>query len=1043
MKIKSKILGWAAKHKMKTLKWLACGLMLPGGFFTPMAWAQTISLSSTNIASLASLSNEELSSLVNTLDATPTIPMESLPLGGRVGNFWSLQNPLWPPLPFDTSGADVWVLSDGGYLLNDADFSYAAAAHTMGGLRRGAQAMDGLTPPGPGDYGTNDYPDDFTNSYGYTFDTNQLWLEVTNVSGGLAYLNLHNATNQVYAIWSTTNLPLNWQVEMELWPTDTNCMPFTVPTFDRQNLFLRAEDWTGVTHGGNTTPDWWFWKYFGTTALTDTNLDGFGYSLRFDYTNNADPTPILFSLQFPGEEAYTNNVNGTIKLSGGTPFYIAVLVNDTNQADAVWQPYGGTNLAVSLNNGVGVYAVSVGLRGLPQNAQPTWQGTEVTLLPSAPPVFTITNPASTTVSVPMIQLQGFVSQTLNTLTYDVSNAVGVITNQTGYWNPAFFNTNVLDFVTNAFQCYDIALTNGVNVITLHATDLAGNTVTTNFSYTLDYSGKTNPPVLALVWPQPNLAIGGSNFTLRAQLDDATATVTATINSNTVAGLVERSGAVWFNNLPLNTGTNLVTITATDAAGNASVTNFNVVGNDVGLVIDPLTSDQMNQSSVTVTGSIGDPADDCVWVNGVQAYYTDDEGDWEADAVPVNPLGTATLNVQVYVGDPVLIASQTVAQAQPATIRLMSYRIHSQLDATWYHYCGGPAPQMTDEVENWLYQSGGTHSYVGSGIDGDCEAYHFNNVSSLASGYPGPAVAWESRNTTEQVYYPPVWLYNSYPAGWIYNAAYELGSSSEAVRARVMIQPGGPAAAGQAVLYLVQAQVTNEDNGLQLLAGAVSFLNQMAGTLEDVTNSDGSIWTQALVSAPPGAQVEVTPQAAGNYSYMGMKLSKLVYFSVDPSGMPASYFSARSVQSLLQSELSSNVFDSLPAGQSVQVKVHIDSSYGGTLGWDSSKQSYVNRVDWATLSGIPASRDYKGLIQIDPSTVDTYASARGTSPTAQTWVNIFAHEGIWGNAGGNHDCVFFCTDGDISGGSIFSSAFLFAPYIVTPSSRATLRSEFGF
>ena len=34
-----------------------------------------------------------------------------------------------------------------------------------------------------------------------------LWLEITNVLGGVAHLNLHNATNQVYAIWSTTNLP--------------------------------------------------------------------------------------------------------------------------------------------------------------------------------------------------------------------------------------------------------------------------------------------------------------------------------------------------------------------------------------------------------------------------------------------------------------------------------------------------------------------------------------------------------------------------------------------------------------------------------------------------------------------------------------------------------------------------------------------------------------------------------------------------------------------------------------------------------------------
>ena len=92
------------------------------------------------------------------------------------------------------------------------------------------------------------------------------------MSGGVSSLNLHNGTNEVYAVWSTTNLT-DWGVETEVWPTDTNCMPFTVQTLGRQNLFMVAQDWTGVTENGNTTPLWWLWEYFGTTALSDTNLD--------------------------------------------------------------------------------------------------------------------------------------------------------------------------------------------------------------------------------------------------------------------------------------------------------------------------------------------------------------------------------------------------------------------------------------------------------------------------------------------------------------------------------------------------------------------------------------------------------------------------------------------------------------------------------------------------------------------------------------------------------------------------------------------------
>jgi hypothetical protein len=48
-------------------------------------------------------------------------------------------------------------------------------------------------------------------------------------------------------------------VETEVWPTNGTVIPtvtpFTVQNFNRQNLFLRAEDWTGITSNGNTTPE--------------------------------------------------------------------------------------------------------------------------------------------------------------------------------------------------------------------------------------------------------------------------------------------------------------------------------------------------------------------------------------------------------------------------------------------------------------------------------------------------------------------------------------------------------------------------------------------------------------------------------------------------------------------------------------------------------------------------------------------------------------------------------------------------------------------
>ncbi len=79
----------------------------------------------------------------------------------------------------------------------------------------------------------------------------------------------------------------------------------------------------------------------------------------------------------------------------------------------------------------------------------------------------------------------------------------------------------------------MALTNGLNIITVRATDRAGNLTVTNVAITLDYSLATNPPVINLIWPQDWMQISGGNFTLRGMLDDETAAVAAQIVNGSV------------------------------------------------------------------------------------------------------------------------------------------------------------------------------------------------------------------------------------------------------------------------------------------------------------------------------------------------------------------------------------------------------------------------------------------------------------------------------------------------------------------------------
>ena len=126
----------------------------------------------------------------------------------------------------------------------------------------------------------------------FNFSTDSLWLQIIGITNGVASLTLNNATDQVYEVLSKTDLTrTNWTIEPgEVWPTNSTVMPFTILVLDRTKaLFIRAADWTGVTENGNTVPDWWFWKYFGTVALSDTNLDTVGNTLLYDYQNGMDP----------------------------------------------------------------------------------------------------------------------------------------------------------------------------------------------------------------------------------------------------------------------------------------------------------------------------------------------------------------------------------------------------------------------------------------------------------------------------------------------------------------------------------------------------------------------------------------------------------------------------------------------------------------------------------------------------------------------------------------------------------------------------------
>src|ERR1019366_6802921 len=145
-----------------------------------------------------------------------------------------------------------------------------------------------------------------------------------------------------------------------------------------------------------------------------------------------------------------------------------------------------------------------------------------------PPRLSLLSPALGVVTQPTIQLVGFCPEALITIWYDLSNATGSLLNQPVLILDQYQDTNTWEFTTNTFEAFDVNLAGGTNRVTLHATDLAGNQTVTNFTFILDYSLKTTPPLIQLAWPQNAIQIGAGSLTLRGRTDDPTATVRAQV-----------------------------------------------------------------------------------------------------------------------------------------------------------------------------------------------------------------------------------------------------------------------------------------------------------------------------------------------------------------------------------------------------------------------------------------------------------------------------------------------------------------------------------
>ena len=159
----------------------------------------------------------------------------------------------------------------------------------------------------------------------------------------------------------------------------------------------------------------------------------------------------------------------------------------------------------------------------------------------------------------------------------------------------------------------VPLSEGANVLTAAATDAAGNLGTASVSVTLD----SLAPSIVIAEPADGTVTTQSSIDVSGSVTDASAITALTVNGASVA-LV---GGTFATNVALTEGLNVITVAATDAAGNLGSVSVSVTRGDLPTVSisAPASGSLVGSSPVTVTGTATNAT--AVSVNGVSAVLT--------------------------------------------------------------------------------------------------------------------------------------------------------------------------------------------------------------------------------------------------------------------------------------------------------------------------------------------------------------------------------------------------------------------------------------
>lgn len=243
-------------------------------------------------------------------------------------------------------------------------------------------------------------------------------------------------------------------------------------------------------------------------------------------------------------------------------------------------------------------------------------------------------PTTLTVSISSPAADATIATSPVTVTGTVSNASATVT----------VNSVTATVATNGAFSAEVPLQGGVNTITVTAT-LAGQSPVTE-SISVTYSGIS----VHIDSPTEGDVLHTSPVTVSGTVSDPTSATIVTVNGVT-AQITLATGA-FFAEVPLTSGENTITATATATPGGVAVTDsVKVTYSLMQLTItSPANNAIVHTNTITVTGTVS-PANVMVSVNDVSATVETD-GTFHAEVTLTEGENTITATASLMGGEPV-------------------------------------------------------------------------------------------------------------------------------------------------------------------------------------------------------------------------------------------------------------------------------------------------------------------------------------------------------------------------------------------------------